>query len=541
MFLTLSYQVADAKHDDGQGKKRRSDKKREYKRPRFITCLSHRKEIILLEAKETFSRAYGRLVLWGMDHWSEISFTFPLQDKDGQPILQSDGAPKTQVTSAHYLANWLSSKVDLSDLPLHSKLKNGARNQAAETLLDQYKLRLIENKAPQKLTGKVGAVVNIRTATEIEQSADQALEIIKTGLTDFQDATGEREKAALALLSKRQKPLSLPLLFSGPSDFLLFRHKRSGMLFVCLPLLERGSRRANHPADEPMGESGADNLIPLRPFEEAKIPHSSLWFFLPLKPHRSNLPEQRQAEILLADPAVKPRTAELLQKDDGHWYFNIVVDVPEKQPYHPEKFLGVQCGYYRIQVALADKDGKILKEEFADLSELKSIIRQAAAQRKKRTRHSRYRGILKTWRERMVNWIVDIAADNKAAIGTVKIIGLNKRTFSGRKNLLRSHWDFGAFLETLTYKAILVGAPTISRGRNRTLFSVLSGQAMFTCSFCGAANKDLSKKDQPVRHEGTHIYCRKCKNSIDPDENAARVIAKLTREFFSKRRGGRKN
>ncbi len=530
MYLTFTFKVSDAKNDDGQGRLRRQRKDKVEKGQKTTHRLSNRKKAILLATARAFSQAYQQLVQWGMANWDSIPFTFPVS-KDGQPVLDREGKQKFALTSAHYLANWLSGRVNLSKLELHSRLVNGARNQAAETLLSQFRLRQVEKTQPNRLTGSVGEV------NERSFDREELAESFRTALEDVRK--GETDEVPFAKL----EPIFLPILFSGPADFPLFRHCESKRLFVCLPLLSRSSglvdltpgvvRRNNQMVRL------SDKLVPLRE-DDSKIPNSPQWLILPLE-HQRSLSNQRNAEEMLSEPEIKPRTAELRFKDDS-WHFNIVVEMPEPEPINPEAYLGVHIGYYGLWWNLVGRTGQILKEGTVDLSHLKNVILEAARQRsyaRKRMRSDRfprYRGILRVERERALRQLLAIAKESRAVIGIEEISGVEKSTWFGQVNLFRSHWDFGKDVDILTYRSALAGLPLVRRGRKKELFQVGSFRAMFTCSACWFTNAGKLESERLVALEDGQVSCANCNCKTDRDKNASRVVAMETRNFFEKRR-----
>lgn len=501
MYLTLTFGISDEKNDDGQGKARRLDPEKSRKGREITARLSNRKKAVLASTASLFSQAYQRIAGWGMENWDKIPFTFPLADKEGKPVLDKDGKQKMGLTSAHYLANWLSARVNVSDLDLHSRLGNGVRNQAAETLLSQYQLRQMEEIQPRRLTGGVGQVKDL----EIR---------------------------------------SIPIFFPGPDDFLLFRHVETERTFVCLPLTSRASERESLPPGV-IRRNGKpfrllDRFVPLREGEDIKVPNSGQWGIFPLE-HQRNLPNQRNAEEMLADPEIHPRTAELRLKN-GAWRFNIVVDVPEPEPVKPQTYLGIHIGYYQIFWALMASDGEILKEGQIDQSHLKNLVIESARQRSyarargKFGRFPRYQGILKLEREKAIRALIALAKENQAAIGVEDVSGVNKSTWIGRANLLRSHWDFGKDIDFLNYKSVLAGLPVVRRRRKKELFKLSSFKALFTCFLCRFTNAGKPKEEQLIAVEDGQIYCGSCNRKSDKDQNAARVIAAETRDFFTRKR-----
>ncbi len=539
MYLTFTFGVSDAKNDDGQGSARCENAKKSRKGREIVGGLSFRKKAILSSVAQAFSEAYLRLVAWGMANWSQIPFTFPLT-KDDQPILDKNGSQKFGLTSAHYLANWLSSRVSLSDLDLHSRLSNGARNQAAETLLSQFRLRQTEETQPGRLTGEVGEVQS--------REFDRGKIALSFGSAINELADHKTSSKRLAEISKTiysgLEPRFLPVLFSGPSDFLLFKHSENGRIFVCLPLLSRGSGKIGYlpgvTARNGQPFRKESKLVPLRDGEDISVPSSGQWFILPLE-HQRRLPKQRNAEDMIADPVVLPRTAELRFKN-GSWCFNIVVEVPEPEPFKPEAFLGIHFGYYSLSWSLVGTDGQIQKEGLIDQTHLKNLVVSQAKQRAyartrmKSSRFPKYRGVLKLEREKALKQILNLARESRAAIGIENISGLDKSTWVGEVNLLRSHWDFGKDADVLTYKSVLAGLPVVGRGRKRQLFQVSSFRANFTCSSCWYTNAGKQVNEQLVSLEDGQIFCGNCSQKRDRNWNAARVVAVETRKFFQKRK-----
>lgn len=498
MHLTLTFRISDAKNDDGQGKQRRHHQDKIAKQRTTICRLSSQKITDLFEVGSSFSRAWEEVVRWGLSEWDRISFTFPLV-KDGQPILDKEGKQKVGLISAHYLANWLSVRVRVSNSVLHSRLVNGVRNQAAETLLSQYKLRQMEEIQPRRLTGKVGEVKELETR-------------------------------------------SIPILFPGTDDFRLFKHIETGKVFVCLPLFSREKGKTRLPPGVIMRNGKPfrlpNRLVPLREGEDIVVPNSSQWEIFSLD-HQRELSGQRNAEEMLADLEIQPRTAELRFKN-GSWYFNIVVNVPEPAPIKAETYLGIHIGYYAIFWTLIDQGGKILKEGQIDQGHLKNLVLESARQRsyaQARLRYDRlprYRGVLKLERERAARALIALAKEHRAAIGVEDVSGVDKSTWFGKANLLRSHWDFGKDVDVLTYMSVLAGLPLVRRGKKKELFKVFSFRALFTCSACGFTNSGKPKEERLVALEDGRIYCGNCESRGDTDRNAAKVMATETRNFFTR-------
>src|SRR6266498_5792169 len=125
MFLTLTFEVADVKNDDGQGKARRNATEKALKSPKRITRLSRHKQILLKEVAIAFSESYDHVVQWGIVHFGELPFRYALA-KDGDPIVDREGNQKYGVCDAHYLANWLAVRIPISGLS--ARLKNGVYN-----------------------------------------------------------------------------------------------------------------------------------------------------------------------------------------------------------------------------------------------------------------------------------------------------------------------------------------------------------------------------------------------------------------------------
>ncbi|MEK7537200.1 MAG: hypothetical protein AAB584_02035 [Patescibacteria group bacterium] len=531
--------ISDGKNSDGQGWLRRRHQEKEIKDREITVRLPIPKKNDLLETATAFSQAWQRVVRWGLDNWNQIPFTFPLVNDDG-PILDKDGKQKFGLTSAHYLANWLSSKVSLSNLPLHSKLGNGARNQAAETLLSQFRLRQTEEEQPRRLTGDVGEVKE-RSFDRSELAANFNSAVLE--VADPETGT-ERIQELAKLISSSFEPRFIPILFSGPSDFLLSRHNESGRIFVCLPLFSRERGRNRLPPGVVMRNGKrfrlSNKLVPLREGEDIKVPNSGQWEIFPLE-HQRKMDNQRNADLMLAMPEVSPRTAELMFKN-GRWHFNIVVDMPEAEPIRPKAFLGVHLGFFSLSWALTDKDGRIMREDLYDQSHLKNLVSEAAKQRayaraRMRTdRFPRYRGAMKLEREKVLLKILALAKEYQAAIGIEDVSGVNKSTWSGRTNLLRSHWDFGKDVAFLTYKSVILGLPVTGRGRRRQLFTLSSFRTTFTCSSCWFTNAGKPENQHLVALEDGQIYCGHCNRKQARDSNAARVVATETQKFFTNKR-----
>ncbi len=551
MHLTLTYRISDEKNSDGQGLKRRHHQEKETKWRDGFCRLPAPKKADLFETAVSFSQAWQKVVMWGLDNWDKIPFTYPLINQEtGESILDKEGNQKFGLTSAHYLAIWLSSRINISDSPFHSKLDNGARNQAAETLLSQFRLRQTEKVEPRRLTGEVGEVK--------ERSFDQnqivgRLESAVREIADLETnikRLGRLGKELSESVSSGFEPRLIPILFPGPSDFLLFRYskeskkrrdKRLGSrIFVCLPLFSRERGQARLPPGVVMRNGKpfrlSNKLVPLREGQDIKVPNSGQWEIFPLEAKREK--DVRRLE----NPEYNPRTAELRFRD-GIWHFNIVVEVQEPEPIKPEAFLGVHLAPYSLSWALAGTNGRILKEGLIDQSHLKNLIVESARQREyalarlRFDRLPRYRGNLKLARENAVNQILSVAKEHKAAIGIEDVSGVNKSTWSGKTNLLRSHQDFGAIVFSLSYRSVLSGLPVIRRrGRKKELFQISSFRANFTCSSCRFTNAGKPQNEHLIAEEGGQIFCGKCNRKQDKDQNAARVVVAETREFFLKKR-----
>jgi len=547
MHLTLTYTVSCEKNRDGQGVKRRHHEEKETKQRTLICRFPGPKKAELFETAVSFSKAWQRVVMWSLNNWDKISFTYPLINPETrEPILDKEGNQKLGLTSAHFLANWLSTRVDLSDLNLHSRLTNGVRNQAAETLLSQFRLRQMEETDPRCLTGQVGRVKE-RNFEELREIAER----LKLNLREITDPKTEIERLEKLgkelgdLVSSDFESRLIPILFPGPKDFLLFRHSESGRIFVCLPLFSRERGQDRLPPGVVMKNGKpfhpSNKLVPLREKGNIKVPNSDQWEIFPLE-HQRKLDNQRNADEMLIIPEIHPRTAELYLKN-GDWHFNIVIETPEPEPIKPEAFLGVHLAPYSLFWTLVNTNGRILKEGLIDQSHLKNLIVDSARQRSyalARLRFDRlpkYRGKLKLERESAVNQILAIAKEHRAAIGIEDISGVNKSTWSGKTNLLRSHQDFGAIVFSLTYRSVLSGLPVIRKqGKKKELFQISSFRANFTCSSCWFTNAGKPQNEHLIAIEDGQIFCGNCNRKQDKDQNAARAVVAAAREFFLKKR-----
>jgi len=183
-----------------------------------------------------------------------------------------------------------------------------------------------------------------------------------------------------------------------------------------------------------------------------------------------------------------------------------------------------------------------LREGTINQNHLKSLVIESAKQRAyaqarmRSDRFPRYRGVLKLEREKVVNLILAVAKEHRAAIGVEDVAGVEKSTWIGQANLLRSHWDFGKIADSFSYKSALTGLPVVGRKRKRDLFRISSFKANFTCSVCGFTNAGKPNKDHLIAVEDGQIYCGNCGHKQDKDQNAARVVAVATKEFFLKKR-----
>jgi hypothetical protein len=509
VFLTLQFQIADGKNDSG----------------RKVCRLSNRKRALCQDVATRFSEAYQQVVQWGLDHFDEIPFTFQIT-KAGELQFKKDGSPQMAKTGAHYLANWLSTRVELSSFNLPSKIKNGVLNQVSETLLSQYGLRQMAHDDPKRLTGD-----SVGTVIERSFRSNELANARNVALDHLIESETEEMGPAVRELSALTAPRLLPVLFAGPKDFLLFQHGQTGRIFVCLPLLARGDERCR------TVKNGQGNLVPLRLTDKVNLPRSKQWVLLPL--HHIAKRKSRNAETMLKNPLVLPRTAELIVRDDA-LFLNIVVRAPDPEPFTPKTFMGVHIGYYKVSAVLLGHEGDLIDEYEIDLSDVRRIISDASKQRRhafnrsRSDRHPRYRGRLKLRREEVVHQIIAVALEHDAAIGIEDISGVSKSTKSRRANLFRSHWDFGRFNTVLTQKCIQAGIPT--RGRKKELPSLYGSVAMLTCSMCEATGTKKAKEDRPLTFNNGQAHCSKCNMELDRDINAAANIAKAARRTFLKKK-----
>ncbi len=512
MFLTEKLSVADGYNNQG----------------RQACRLSHRKRADACEIIMLWSECYRDIVQWMVAHFDELPFTYPVVDDAGAPVLDRDGQPKIGKTDANNMYTWLASRVDVSaySTRLHSAWIAGAFVKAASNLFSTSELMATAERDPGRLTGENVGLPKARLFRQEEINAERAraLATLRDEIED--DAAID---AAAEILRQPATPRTVPARLPRSGDFRLFKHE-NGRLFVSVPTFARGFK----PDRESVVQKGVNRLMPLRVGDQRnprfRLPDSNQQMLLPVRA----APEQ---EARLADDKNTPKTLELFEKE-GRLFVAISFAVPEPEPYVPEAFIGVRIGYFQIAWCVRGHDGTILEEGAFDQSPIKEFVEEMARERGYARDHGRvdrlprYRARMKRARETVVNDLVAKAVARKAAIGIEDVSGVDKSTRNRKLNLFRSHWDFGQFVTSLTNDAVLAGVPVPTRKRKRQLPSFFSAIGTFSCSRCGESNSGKPKAERRITIVDARMHCGACGADEDPDANAARVFAELTRSFY---------
>ncbi len=207
----------------------------------------------------------------------------------------------------------------------------------------------------------------------------------------------------------------------------------------------------------------------------------------------------------------------IIAKDGNGYYACISVNVPEKEPFKPQGFLGVDFGYYNIVVVADEKGRELLRVQGDKLIGRKEYYENLKARRQRRlmkifgTKYKDFghkdRNYVNNLNHKIAKQIVLLAKNMRKAIVIEKLRGLKQREMQRRRKRLRkilARWSYADLIEKIRYKARFEGVPIVE---------VSSKYTSKTCSRCGYFNKNF--KLQRI------FKCPRCGLVIDRDLNAA--------------------
>ena len=218
----------------------------------------------------------------------------------------------------------------------------------------------------------------------------------------------------------------------------------------------------------------------------------------------------------------------IITKNGKDFYACISVHVPEKEPFEPQGFLGVDFGYYNIIVVADEKGREIMRVKGDELIEHKEYYEKLRARRQQRLMkvfgiknkylENKDRNYVNDLNHKIAKELVLIAKRMRRAIVIEKLREV-KRNAKGKKlRKILHRWCYHDLIQKIKYKAKLEGIPIIDVSPRNT---------SKTCSNCGYVYKKF--KNQRLFH------CPNCGLVIDRDLNASINIARKGFEEYKKR------
>jgi putative transposase len=201
---------------------------------------------------------------------------------------------------------------------------------------------------------------------------------------------------------------------------------------------------------------------------------------------------------------------------DGRFYLMATIDLPERQPFEVEDFVGVDLGI--VQVATTD-DGESFCGKPIDKNRRRaSRARKTYQKRNTRSARRRLRKMSQRQRQfqRDVNHCISkrIVAKALALRFGIAVEDLNgirtrcEKTVHHRQRSRLSNWGFYQLRSFVEYKGRIAGVPVVAVNAINT---------SRTCSGCGHCEKDNRKRQ-------SQFVCKRCGYSINADQNGAKNI-----------------
>ena len=252
-------------------------------------------------------------------------------------------------------------------------------------------------------------------------------------------------------------------------------------------------------------------VVPLRPRER---------FYLPLyvrRYHRKYL-QHKHGRVIIT-------------KKGDDFYACISIQVPEKEPFKPQGFLGVDFGYYNIVVVADEKGREVMRVQRDELIQKKEYYENLRARRQQRLMKTfkikdkslgyKDRNYVNDLNHKIAKELVLIAKRMRKAIVIERLKGLKKNNLKNKGRKIRKilcRWSYHDLIRKIKYKAKLEGIPVIEISPRNT---------SKTCSGCGYVYKRF--KNQRL------FNCPNCGLVIDRDLNASINIARKGLEEYKKR------
>ena len=221
----------------------------------------------------------------------------------------------------------------------------------------------------------------------------------------------------------------------------------------------------------------------------------------------------------------------VVTRKDGEFYACISVHVPEKEPFKPQGFLGVDFGYYNIVVVADEKGTEVMRVQGDELIQRKEHYEKLRARRQQRLMKKfgirdkdlghKDRNYVNDLNHKIARELIQIAKRMRKAIVIERLKGLKRDNMQNRGRRIRKilhRWSYHDLIQKIKYKAKLEGVPVIEISPRNT---------SKTCSRCGYVYKQF--KNQRLFH------CPKCGLVIDRDLNASINIARKGMTEFNKR------
>ncbi len=220
----------------------------------------------------------------------------------------------------------------------------------------------------------------------------------------------------------------------------------------------------------------------------------------------------------------------IITKRGNEFYACISVNIPEKEPFEPQGFLGVDFGYYNIIVVADDKGREIMRVQGDELIQRKEYYEKLRARRQQRLMKvfgvkdkslgNRDRNYVNDLNHKIAKELVLTAKRMRKVIVIERLKGL-KRNGSNKNKKIRKilhRWSYHDLIQKIKYKAKLEGVLVMEGSPRNTSKN---------CSKCGYVYKRF--KNQRLFH------CPNCGSVIDRDLNASINIARKGMEEFNKR------
>ncbi len=217
-----------------------------------------------------------------------------------------------------------------------------------------------------------------------------------------------------------------------------------------------------------------------------------------------------------------------ITKDREDFYACISVKVPEKKPFKPQGFLGVDFGYYNIIVVADERGREVMRFQGDELIQRKEYYEKLRARRQQRLMSifgikdkdlgHKDRNYVNNLNHKIAKELVLTAKRMRKAIVIEKLKGVKKNRNAKKIRKILHRWSYYNLIQKIKYKAKLEGVPVIEVSPRNT---------SKTCSNCGFIYKNF--KNQRLFH------CPNCGLIIDRDLNASINIARKGLEEYKKR------